>query len=181
MNYRLALVTVVACSLITRSETIAGDAGRPLATVLDKLQHHFLSPITYEEAPVESPWVAFSVTLDSVDSTTYGAADAVLRTYRTSGLPGNYKVVQNDGWVSVSPAQRPVMSSPVTFPVAERKGTETLQLVVDAISRASGVKILLLTVAPEPVPGTTVLRGPRIKPGANKIGPPDSPWFVKKP
>ena len=104
MNYRLALVTVVACSLMTRSETITGDAGRPLATVLDKLQHHFLRPITYEEAPVESPWVAFSVTLDSVDSTPYDAVrrrttrlmqrsaltepqdfPAIIKSYRTTG------------------------------------------------------------------------------------------------
>ena len=149
--------------------TITAGAGRPLANVLDQLQHLFLQPICYEEAPFESPAdvksaavassiapnVALRVTLGATDVNPYFASSTALSAYRNAGLPGVYNAVQNNGWVAVVPSQVsgtdgnlrsvvPVMSSKATFPAVSCRGVDTLQLVVDAMSQASGSKVLLL-------------------------------------
>jgi hypothetical protein len=147
------------------------DAVRPLARVLDRVQHLFLSPIAFEEAPFATnpelgspaaavsgdPTPVLSVTLGATDTTPYYAAGTALYAYKNAGLPGVYKAVQNNGWVSVVPVQVlgadgsmrdviPVMSSPVTFPVAERDAIATLQMIADAAGKQAGAKILVLNV-----------------------------------
>jgi hypothetical protein len=151
--------------------TINAEAGRPLARVLDRVQHLFLSPIAFEEAPFATnpelgspaaavsgqPTAVLSVTLGATDTTPYYAASTALYAYKNAGLPGVYKVVQNNGWVSVVPVQVlgvdgsmrdviPVMSSPVTFPVAERDAIATLQMIADAAGKQAGAKVLVLNV-----------------------------------
>ena len=152
--------------------TINVEAGLPpLSRVLDRVQHLFLSPIAFEEAPFATnpelgspaaavsgdPTPVLSVTLGATDTTPYYAAGTALYAYKNAGLPGVYKAVQNNGWVSVVPVQVlgadgsmrdviPVMSSPVTFPVAERNAIATLQMIADAAGKQAGAKILVLNV-----------------------------------
>jgi len=138
------------------------NAAEPL---LDRVQHLFLSPIAFEEAPFATnpdlasaaaavsgdPTPVLSVTLGATDTTPYYAAGTALYAYKNAGLPGVYKAVQNNGWVSVVPVQVlgadgsmrdviPVMSSPVTFPVAERDGriqaaTSRVQALVERLQQ----------------------------------------------
>lgn len=151
------------------TQTMEIDAGRPLAKAVSLLQRRFLSPIGFEEVPFENerevksaavassgkPTTAFSVTLGESDSTPYFATLTTLQAYRNSGLPGAYAVVFHDDWISVLPAQvtgadgktrdvSPVMTQRVTIPMAERKGIDTLQLLADGLSRASGKRVLIL-------------------------------------
>jgi len=93
--------------------------------MLDKVQHLYLNPISFEEAPYESsvdlksipvkqddgstiifrgpPIVDFSVTLGPTDSSGHTAAQSVLSSYNNAGLPGIYSVVQAGDQVSVVP------------------------------------------------------------------------------
>ena len=109
-----------------KSITITVNTGRPLAEVLEHVQQHFLSPITFEEAPYESQQdlskvtilqngtpkvllarqpVEFTFTLESSDSTPYSAAESVLGAYIQAGLPGVYNVVQENNRIDVIPLQ----------------------------------------------------------------------------
>ncbi len=145
----IALCFVPRVARSSDAETLTSEEGRPLASLLDQVQHRFLSPITYEEAPSEKSGRApvLSVTLGSTDTTPYYAAASVLHAYIAAGLPGAYKVVQHEGWVSVLPTQvPPVMSHAVTFPAMERNAIDTLQLIVDGVAQASGKKVILLNV-----------------------------------
>jgi len=158
--------------------TITVNTNRPLAEVLATVQQQLLSPICYEEAPYESsadlknitimqdggpkvlrtrPIVDFGFTLNLSDSTGYLAAQSALSSYIHSGLPGSYKVVQQNGRVDVAPTQvraadgsmkdvTPVMSQPVTFPVAERSVVDTVQLIAESVSSESGIKVLPLNL-----------------------------------
>jgi hypothetical protein len=103
------------------------------------------------------PILDFTFTLGSTDTNPYWAAQSVLRAYQAAGLAGAYKVVQENNRVDVIPVQvravngsmrdlTPVMSQTVTFPTAKRKVEDTVQLVVDAVSRGSGSRVLLLEV-----------------------------------
>ena len=142
------------------------------------MQQQLLSPINYEEAPYESSRdlisititqqgrpkvllarrvVDFSVTLDNSDSTAYLAAQSVLSGYLNAGLPGIYKVIQQNDRVDVVPTQvlgisgsmrdiTPVMSRPVSFPLATRSVVDTVQLIADSVSSQSGTHVLPLSL-----------------------------------
>lgn len=80
---------------------------------------------------------------------------AILNAYHKAGLPGRYKVVRRKNAIDVVPSEvagfnggmkalSPIMSRPVAFPYAERSVAETLQLLVDAISKAAGREVKLL-------------------------------------
>lgn len=105
--------------------TLVGT-GRALPSILDQVQKRFLSPISFEEVPFESPSELsavtatvggapntmltnprfdFSVTLDNSAATTYLAAQAVVDAYSASGGPGVYHVVQRKHRVDVVPFQ----------------------------------------------------------------------------
>ncbi len=149
--------------------TMTAGSGRPLADVLDRIQHMFLSSVTYEELPfknasdlsgpavghLQSPSAAFSVTLGASDATPYLAAQSVLYAYTNAGFPGVYSVAVRGGAVDVSPVRvpsvsgamqdvTPVMSTPVTFPVATRGAEDTLRLVASGAARGSGAAVVLL-------------------------------------
>lgn len=158
--------------------TIHVNTGRPLAEVLEGAQQHFRSPISFEEAPYESeqelskvtilqaglqktlltrPQVDFSVRLEAGDTTPFLAAQTALGAYIAEGLPGTYKVVQQNDRVDVVPVQvrsasgsmrdiQPIMSSPITFPLATRSALETVQLIVNGIASHTGAKILPLNM-----------------------------------
>lgn len=163
--------------------TIHVNTGRPIAEVLEGLQHHFRSPMTYEEAPFENqqeltkisilqggiqktllvrPQVDFTIKLEVGDSTPFLAAQTVLGEYVAAGLPGVYRVVQQNNRVDVIPVQvlstngtmrgvQPVMSSPITFPLATRSALDTIQLVVNGVASHSGAKILPLNLPFSPL------------------------------
>jgi len=82
------------------------------------------------------------------------AVQAVLDAYRRAQLPGDYAVEQKGGRIYVFPTQTlsangierdvmPVMSTPITFPVADREVVDTLQLIADSISKKAGVRVIL--------------------------------------
>lgn len=111
------------------------------------------SPRTLRVRPI----VDFSVILNVGDSTAYLAAQSVLSAYIIAALPGTYKVVQQINRVDVMPTSvlgangsardvTPVMSWPVTFPLARRSIAATLQLIADSVSRGSGTKVLALNL-----------------------------------
>jgi hypothetical protein len=158
--------------------TLASQNERGLANILNRVQHLFLSPITFEEVPYENagelrritlirdnlpesrfvnPVTDFSVTLGEMDSTPYLAAQAALSAYKSAGRPGFYTVVELNNRVDVMPSQvlgangamktiTPIMSYPVSFPPATRTLSDTLQLLVSDVSRASGRKVILLNI-----------------------------------
>jgi len=145
--------------------------------MLDKVQHLYVVPISFEEAPYESavdlksipilqsngttvtfltpPMVDFGVTLGPAGSHAYSLAQSVVNSYVDAGLPGIYSVIQSAAGVSVIPQQvrspsgamravRPVMSSPVRFPLETRGAVETLQLVAQLISSQTGASVIVL-------------------------------------
>lgn len=89
--------------------------GRPLAEMIDKIQHLYVKPVNFEEVPYESsgdlisrsvrqedgsavtlldpPIVDFAVTLGPSDSTVYKAAQSAAAAYTKAGLPGIYEVI----------------------------------------------------------------------------------------
>lgn len=168
------------------------DSGRTLADVLDRIQHAFLSPITYEELPFRNasdlsgpavahfqpPSAAFSVTLGATDTTPYLAAQSVLYEYTNAGLPGVYSAAVRGGTVDVQPVQvrgadgsmkdiTPVVIQPVTFPIATRLGRDTLKLVAGQIGLQSGVEVIVLNV---PFwPADTLTAGASGEPARNVI------------
>ena len=153
--------------------------GRALEDVLSQVQVAFKFPIYYEELPFEnpsdlkavaipgirpalvSPVSDLTVTLTEVDSTPYLAIESVLSAYTQAGYPGIYKVVPHDHRIDVLPAQLrsfsgsmkdtvPILTVPITLSVAERTVADTLQLILDAASKQSGYRILIIR-APAPV------------------------------
>lgn len=156
---------------VTASATISADAGRPLASLLTQIEKRFQSPITFEEEPFENkqdldspavksnpaPNVALTMTLGDTDTTPYFAAASAVYAYTNAGLPGKYRVVQNSGWVSVEPVEitgaggqersvKPVMSYPASVSPGTHNGIDTLGRIAGAVSRASGVPVILLNV-----------------------------------
>lgn len=154
-----------------------------LADILNRVQHIFLTPITFEEAPFENqaqlrsivlvhngvpqirivnPITDFSVTLNASVTAPLLAAQSVLAAYVGAGRPGIYSAVVLNDRVDVIPAQvlgvdgamrnvTPIMSEPVTFPIATRSIAETLQLVADDVSLESGFKVILLNFPGSPL------------------------------
>jgi hypothetical protein len=114
-------------SAVAAPTEIRVTEGRGLPEALDQVQQKFLKPITYEEAPFESPTdlgrvtvqgkagprqlfvnpqALFTVTLGTVDSTPYYASQTVLSAYQNAGGRGVYKVVlQQSDRVDVVPVQ----------------------------------------------------------------------------
>jgi hypothetical protein len=153
---------------------------RPLADALRLVQERIGFPINYEEAK-------YTNTLDVQKSASPGmkgrlvprgghfvtsvdvaaglvpdlkageAAHALLAAYIGANLPGVYKVVQENGRVSIVPSQvldsrgaeqaaSPVMDIGVTVPYASNRSViNTLQLVTESLSNAIGTKVVLLT------------------------------------
>ncbi len=79
----------------------------------------------------------------------------MLGSYASANLPGVYTIIQAGDRLSVVPQQvraarggvrnvTPVMSAPVEFPMALRTVADTLQLVAQSISSATGAKVILL-------------------------------------
>jgi hypothetical protein len=153
--------------------------GRALEDVLSQVQVAFKFPIYYEELPLEnrsdlkavtapgiraglaSPVSDLTVTLSELDSTPYLAIESVLSAYTQAGYPGVYKVVSHDHRIDVLPAQvrsgsgsmkhcMPILTVPITFPLAKRTVADTLQLILDAASKGSGYRVLVVG-APAPV------------------------------
>jgi hypothetical protein len=180
-----ALILAVACASVPSTgsaqtvvpgTTLTSQGAHGLAGVLSRIQHLFLTPITFEEVPyqnaaelgsvtilrngssqvrVVNPVTDFSVTLGQSDSSSNAAAQSALSAYKAANRPGFYAVIPLNGRVDVIPTQvlgsngsiqtmTPVMSQPVSFPLATRTIADTLQLLVDDVSRASGSKVILL-------------------------------------
>ena len=87
---------------------------------------------------VGPPMGDFSVTLGGADSTLYLAAQSVLSAYVGAGLPGVSRIVQQNGRVDFIPEQvlgasgamltvHPLMSFPITLPLATRGVLQTLE------------------------------------------------------
>lgn len=105
-----------------------------------------------------NPVIPFSVTLGSGDLSPELVAQSVLSAYKQAGGPGTYTVVSLKNRVDVMPTQvlgsdgslksinTPIMSQPVTFPVATRSLSDTLQLLLNDVSRESGFKMVLLDI-----------------------------------
>jgi hypothetical protein len=161
----------------TNPVTIEGH-GRALEDVLSKVQMAFRFPIYYEELPLEnasdlqvvsvpgvkrglvSPVSELTVTLTKLDSTPYLATQTVLGAYVQAGYPGSYKVVPHDHRVDVVPAQirapngfkrdiMPILTIPISFPLAKRTAADTVQLILNAASKQSGYPVLIVR-APTP-------------------------------
>ena len=105
-----------------------------------------------------TPKATFSATLTQEDSTPYLALQSVLAQYKAAGLyaADGYQVIQQAGRIDVLPYQvlaengstrkvAPVMGYPVTFPPNERTIEDTLTLLFQQASLASGKRITLLT------------------------------------
>jgi len=152
--------------------TIEGH-DRALESVLDQVQLAFRFPIYYEELPLEnqadliivsapggkrepvSPVSELTVSLTNLDSTPYLAIQTVLSAYAYAGYPGGYKVVPRDHRIDVLPAEirassgprqsiTPILTMPITFPLANRTVADTVQLILDTASRQSGYPILIV-------------------------------------
>jgi len=102
-----------------------------------------------------NPVTDFSVTLTASDSSAYLAVQSAMAAYRNAGHPGAYSVSLQGVRVDVRPSQilgangstrnvTPVMDQRVTLPAATRNVADTLQLATDALTRASGFKVILL-------------------------------------
>jgi len=152
---------------------------RPLADALRIVQERIGFPINYEEAkytntvdvqksalpglkgrlvPRGGHFVT-SVVVSGLapDLNAVEAAQALLAAYIGANLPGVYKVVQENGRVSIVPSQvldsrgaeqaaSPIMDLGVTVPYASKRSViDTLQLVTESLSNAAGTKVVLLT------------------------------------
>jgi hypothetical protein len=104
-----------------------------------------------------TPQVDFSATLTQQDSTPYLALHSVLSQYKDRGLleADGYQVLQRADRFDVLPSQVlgangsmhkvvPVSSYAVTFPEADRTVDETLTLLFQQVSQASGKQVSLL-------------------------------------
>src|SRR6185312_6329464 len=105
-----------------------------------------------------TPKANFSATLTQEKSTPYFALKSVLAQYKTAGLyaTDGYQVIQQANRIDVLPYQvlgangsmrkvTPVMGYPVTFPPNERTIEDTLALLFQQASLASGKRITLLS------------------------------------
>lgn len=152
--------------------------GRALEDVLSQVRKAFEYPIYYEELPLEnsgdllsvklagfapalvSPVSKLTVSLSEIDSTPYLAVQSVLGAYGQAGYPGTYRVFQRENRIDVLPSEvrsstgslrtiTPILTQPISFPIATRTVADTLQLILDSASKQSGYKILIVR-APTP-------------------------------
>jgi hypothetical protein len=154
------------------STTYSVRSGRPLAEILFAVEHKYLVPVTFEEAPFESdsdlqatpikqtdgsiytfhelPVVDFRVTTNALAAGI--AVRTVLEDYGAQKLPGVYDMIEDSDRISVFPRRvrtstgnmrnvSPVMDYPVTFPLATRGATATMELVTSIISKESGMHV----------------------------------------
>ena len=112
-----------------------------------KGQRHLLFPLRRD----------LSVTISDNTTTPIEAIQLLLSEHKSAGFSGagDYQIITHDHRIDVVPnqvlgangAQHPVtsvMSYPVSFPKAVRKVAETLDLIANLITQASGRKVLLL-------------------------------------
>ncbi len=105
-----------------------------------------------------TPQTSFSAGLSQDDSTPYLALHSVFAQYKSAGLYGadGYQVIQQTSRIDVVPFQVlgangswhsvvPVMSHVVTFPASERTVEDTLTVLLEQVSQASGKKVLLMS------------------------------------
>jgi hypothetical protein len=107
--------------------SLSVHSSRPLAEMLDKVQHLYLLPISFEEVPYQSSddlkslavkqidgstkmfleplIVDFSVTFEQAPASAYAAAQSVVSHYASAGLPGIYNLVQAGDQVTGVPYQ----------------------------------------------------------------------------
>lgn len=111
------------------------------------------------EKSLGSPVSNLTVTFTELDSTPYLAAQSLIGAYAQAGYPGVYKVVPHDNRVDVVPAQvrsaggsmrdvTPILTLPLTFPLAKRTLGDTMQLIMDAVSKQSGYAVFPSGSAP---------------------------------
>jgi hypothetical protein len=175
---RPVLIHAQSLSPFGPSAATLNGTGRALEDVLTQVKMAFQYPIYYEELPLEnsgdvrvaqapgfkaeavSPVSSLSVTLSGIDSTPYLAVQSVLSAYAHAGYPAEYRVIQHERRLEVVPFQvratdgsgravTPILSLPISFPVATRTAVDTLQLMVDSASKQSGYKIVIIR-APTP-------------------------------
>ncbi len=121
----LAIPLIAQGQSTSTSTTLTVNSGRPLAEMIDKVQHLYMKPVDFEEAPYRSSLdlnsisirqddgtektllatriIDFTVTLGQSDSTVYNATQSVVAWYNSAGLPGIYSVIQSGDRVSVVP------------------------------------------------------------------------------
>ena len=143
---------------------------RGIAEALDHLQEVFQTPIAYEQLPLENPRklqteapkllfidpATALIQISGASRNPYLAAQSVLTAYRNAAEPGVYgvyRVLQQSNQVNVFPIQvlaidgslrdvTPLMSRTISFPAAPRLLGDTVELIADALSKASGFKVL---------------------------------------
>lgn len=172
---RIATTFLALLSLTAQERTVSFHGPRTLMAALLEIQSATDTPISYEEPPYEHPADLIRTTpashpglrpssnpvivsLPALDSNSDPAVcvEAVLAAHHKAGLPGRYKIVRRQNGIDVVPIEvagssagmsviTPIMGRSVSFPYAERSVAETFDLISDAMSKAAGRKVKLLS------------------------------------
>jgi hypothetical protein len=127
----------------------------PYESPLDLKTVRVVQPDRSTKTFLALPITGFNVTLAQPLPSLYAAIQSVLSSYTSANLPGVYTIVQAGDRLGVIPQQvraarggmsnvTPVMGAPVEFSMAPRTVADTLQLVAQSISSATGAKVVVL-------------------------------------
>src|SRR5207245_4976140 len=70
-----------------------------------------------------------------------GSLNAVLAAYSSRGYASGFVIQSAGGAYSIAPTQGSILVAPVTLPLQRRTGAETLQLLLNQVSKTSGFHV----------------------------------------
>lgn len=150
------------------------DGARPLNEALFKIDELFGVPVVYEEVPLKYPGYLINgqargmapdrnyplggelhVRLSDNEQSGANALRTVLDAYAASELPGEYAISLRSDTVCILPAKvldangheatvSPILKTAITLPYALRTVQDTAVSLVEALTKATGKKIVLL-------------------------------------
>lgn len=172
-----------------KSSLIDVSDHRPLARALETLQALTGTPINYEDVPYENAadlqdvstpeqrakypgyhllvprkgQVKATVAVNPKGSLaeTIAGVSALLASYRSAGMPGDFRAEQANGMIYVVPTKvltragivqdvQPRMDALVTFPSAQMRAIDCVQAITRAVSEATGAKVAVGAFPPFP-------------------------------
>jgi hypothetical protein len=153
------------------------NAARPLMMAVVELRSRLAIPLNLEDVPLEGPsdlttvtakngkkfvtprYGQFAMTLPAVGADPYEATKTMIREYESSGLPGEYQVVEHADSIDIIPITRrmadgtikqvkPILDIQISLPASNAPFYQIFRSIVKQAALASGDQI---RVADEPV------------------------------
>jgi hypothetical protein len=140
--------------VLAQQDSISVHSARPLADAAQQLETKYGVPVFYEDpawTPEQFPNVGGRPPVFRTYDFTFGfdpsqpivaVLQQMLVQARAEGIPGNFNIVPIGDGYGLVPREGSPLDLPISFPTAERTVEATFQTIFDALTAASGHKVV---------------------------------------